>query len=188
MQVFGLAPTVEQPQGHPVHGCPRCGGAWVDCLSMQTILAGASAHAAMAGHGTGDHGVRRRRIASGHFSKKIVYRPCPACGHRMMRKNFARVSGIIVDECGPHGSFFDAGELEGVIEFVRSGGLHLAQRKDADEQARLRKTSLTAAAMRAEADAYPGMFGQRVGPAPSDTLAFTGFLGWAGRWLRRTFD
>lgn len=142
----------------------------------------------MAGHGTGDQGVRRRRLARGHFSTKIVYRPCPACDQRMMRKNFARVSGIIIDECGPHGAYFDAGELEGVLEFVRSGGLAMAQRKEEDEKARLRKAELNTAAMQADASTQPTGFGGPMIATHGDTLALGAFVGWAGRWLSDAFD
>jgi Zn-finger nucleic acid-binding protein len=46
----------------------------------------------------------------------------------MHRRNFARISGVIVDECRGCGTFFDAGELEDVLAFVRSGGLLLSSR------------------------------------------------------------
>ena len=104
----------------------------------------------------------------------------------MMRKNFARVSGIIVDECGPHGSFFDAGELEDVLDFVRSGGLALAQRKDEDERARLRKAEIRASQMQ-------GSGGGMVGPTMltqhhhAEYDAAAAFVGWAGGWVKNLF-
>lgn len=45
----------------------------------------------------------------------------------MHRKNFGATSGIIVDICSRHGSYFDAGELPRVLEFVRRGGLARAR-------------------------------------------------------------
>jgi Zn-finger nucleic acid-binding protein len=53
----------------------------------------------------------------------VRYRPCPVCQQMMNRKNFGGTSGIIIDICSSHGSFFDAGELPRVLEFVRRGGL-----------------------------------------------------------------
>ncbi|MDF3069671.1 MAG: uncharacterized protein K0R38_5272 [Polyangiaceae bacterium] len=41
----------------------------------------------------------------------------------MNRKNFGGASGIVVDVCSLHGTFFDAGELPRVLDFVRRGGL-----------------------------------------------------------------
>lgn len=29
--------------------------------------------------------------------------PCVRCGKKMNRKNFGRISGVIIDECGKHG-------------------------------------------------------------------------------------
>lgn len=67
---------------------------------------------------------------------KIVYRKCPVCAASMQRKNFGAVSGIILDVCGAHGTFFDHEELPGVLAFVRSGGLALSARTAQAEQAR----------------------------------------------------
>lgn len=57
------------------------------------------------------------------FDGVVVYRRCPECGERMVRKNFGRTSGVIVDWCGRHGTWFDADELERVAEFIAAGGL-----------------------------------------------------------------
>lgn len=53
----------------------------------------------------------------------VRYRPCPSCSQLMNRKNFGGASGIVVDVCALHGTFFDAGELPRVLDFVRRGGL-----------------------------------------------------------------
>jgi len=58
----------------------------------------------------------------------------------MIRKNFGTISGIVVDVCGHHGTFFDYGELPGVMDFVRSGGLGLAQKHAEAESMRDAKT------------------------------------------------
>lgn len=55
-------------------------------------------------------------------SHKIVYLKCPACEGPMVRKNFAKVSGVIVDECLRHGTWYDAGELPAILAFLRQGG------------------------------------------------------------------
>jgi hypothetical protein len=41
----------------------------------------------------------------------------------MNRKNFGAHSGIIVDVCREHGTWFDGDELAAALEFVRAGGL-----------------------------------------------------------------
>ena len=47
----------------------------------------------------------------------------------MNRVNFGRRSGVVVDVCKPHGTWFDAGELTQAIEWVSSGGLELAKKQ-----------------------------------------------------------
>jgi hypothetical protein len=48
----------------------------------------------------------------------------------MQRKNFAGHSGVVVDWCGEHGSWLDAGETEDIAAFVLAGGLRDAQGGD----------------------------------------------------------
>jgi len=40
------------------------------------------------------------------------YIPCVRCGELMNRKNFSRISGVVIDECSSHGVWLDAGEIE----------------------------------------------------------------------------
>ena len=61
---------------------------------------------------------------------KVRYFPCPQCGQLMNRMNFARCSGVIVDVCRGHGSWFDRDELRAIIEFIRAGGLQLSRQKE----------------------------------------------------------
>ncbi len=57
-----------------------------------------------------------------HPPDPIRYLPCPLCHTSMNRVNFGRVSGVIVDVCRKHGTWFDVGELTRVVAFVGSGG------------------------------------------------------------------
>src|SRR6266545_2924899 len=49
--------------------------------------------------------------------EKISYRPCPRCGKMMNRVNFAKYSGVVLDVCRAHGTFFDRDELHRVVAF-----------------------------------------------------------------------
>jgi len=51
----------------------------------------------------------------------------PACGQVRNRRNFAEVSGVILDWCRAHGWWFDANELENAIAFLERGGLQRAR-------------------------------------------------------------
>jgi len=51
----------------------------------------------------------------------------------MNRINFARCSGVVVDVCKGHGTWFDRDELHEIVEFIRSGGLDVSRQKEKRE-------------------------------------------------------
>ena len=59
-----------------------------------------------------------------------MYLPCPVCHVVMNRRLFATGTGVIIDVCRTHGTFFDVGELPLIIDFVMNGGLDRAQKKE----------------------------------------------------------
>jgi Zn-finger nucleic acid-binding protein len=52
-----------------------------------------------------------------------AYVKCPDCRTIMNRRQFAHGANVIIDGCKGHGTFFDAGELRKVVDFMKSGGL-----------------------------------------------------------------
>lgn len=74
---------------------------------------------------------------------KRMYVPCPACGSYMQRKNFAGCSGVIIDWCMPHGTWFDRQELQQIVSFIKEGGLAKVRKNEIEslreEQNRLRE-------------------------------------------------
>jgi Zn-finger nucleic acid-binding protein len=101
--------------------CDRCGGQFVTHDLLRALLEQREA--------LGRAVPSRARVARGNpLADPVRYRPCPSCAHLMNRKNFGSTSGIVVDVCALHGTFFDPGELPRVLEFVRRGGLVQAQR------------------------------------------------------------
>jgi Zn-finger nucleic acid-binding protein len=48
----------------------------------------------------------------------------------MNRINFARCSGVVVDVCRGHGTWFDREELSRIVEFIRGGGLDAARARE----------------------------------------------------------
>jgi Zn-finger nucleic acid-binding protein len=98
--------------------CSFCDGLWVPATSFDPLVARTPPEPA-ASDGLGTR--RTRRTAA--FDASVVYRRCPECRQRMSRKNFGRTSGVIVDWCGAHGTWFDADELPRVAAFVAAGGL-----------------------------------------------------------------
>lgn len=65
----------------------------------------------------------------------VQYIPCLVCQKPMNRTVFAKVSGVIVDVCKDDGVWFDAGEINAIIEFVEAGGMARAEKRIAEEKA-----------------------------------------------------
>jgi Zn-finger nucleic acid-binding protein len=107
-----------------------------------------------------------------------LYIACPDCGQIMNRVNFARHSGVILDVCRGHGTWFDATELPRVVDFVMKGGVEESQRREVDElREQARRAAADAEAARARA-AWSGAPGHE----PHIDL-FGGALGLIGRLL-----
>jgi Zn-finger nucleic acid-binding protein len=66
-------------------------------------------------------------------TEAVRYVRCPICRQMMNRMNFARVSGVILDICKPHGIWFDAGELEKIMDFIARGGMQRARQREIEE-------------------------------------------------------
>ena len=109
-----------------VHECPQCTGLWVDVETFQQICADRDQQAAVLGGATPDP------LATPLLTTldEIRYRPCPVCRTLMNRINFSERSGVIIDICRGHGSWFDRDELRRIVEFIRAGGLEAARARD----------------------------------------------------------
>ena len=184
MASFALSPQPGRQDGYPVHGCRRCGGAWVPDATLRALV-----EQARRGEIAGAPPTERSRTV--RLDQPVVYRSCPECGEMMLRRNFARISGVITDTCRAHGTFFDAGELGEVLEFVRGGGLAQAARAEAEEDAR--QARAREAARSPVDDRWIVRSG--AGPAIDDYVVAAGagaamlgatwaFLSWGARWVR----
>lgn len=87
----------------------------------------------------------RLRYRSVQFPKDTRYVPCPDCGQLMNRKIWGSHSGVIVDVCRDHGTWFDDGELEQVREYVKLGGVEY-------EKLRLIENGLSQLSLRMESE------------------------------------
>jgi Zn-finger nucleic acid-binding protein len=105
--------------------CSACGGLWVDSESFQKICEKRERSAAFVGLGS-------PLEAPGHAveTDRVRYVACPICGKIMNRVNFARCSGVIVDVCKSHGTWFDKDELQEILDFIQAGGLEHAQERE----------------------------------------------------------
>jgi Zn-finger nucleic acid-binding protein len=107
--------------GIPVNECTSCGGLWVAGEHFERLVA--RAIEARRQRGPGAEWVAAPRVKGANpAAQRVAYRRCPVCGVQMLRRNFRRSSGVILDVCGEHGSWLDADELEQITGFILSGG------------------------------------------------------------------
>ncbi len=98
-----------------VDSCIQCSGVWLDHeILTKLITQGNQSKSSQALLG------QRPLTAANLKRHKVTYLPCPECKQVMFRKNFAKKSGIIIDECSAHGIWFDKHELAAIIHFVKS--------------------------------------------------------------------
>ena len=111
----------------PLRECSRCEGVWVDVRSFEKICADREQQSVVLGVASQapTHAVRE--------TSKVQYVPCPDCSQLMNRINFARCSGVIVDTCKGHGTWFDRAELSHIVEFIRDGGLEASRAREKAE-------------------------------------------------------
>jgi Zn-finger nucleic acid-binding protein len=185
MLMHRLLPSEKRLTGWPVHGCRRCGGVWVGNETLDGLIeTAATTGERVSVAGTGQ--VHRRQLPKGSMSGPVVYRRCAECKTPMTRRNFARISGVVVDVCGEHGTYFDAGELEDVLAFVQSGGLAAARshmQAEAARDVRMRRESATTSVV-GTALMAPVSYSTHSGGGAVITLgvAFTRWMsGWIGR-------
>jgi len=101
--------------------CPRCAGLWLDREEFSWLTS-------------------ERSVYRDDSLPKVFHRPplqtddsylaCVRCGSPMLKKNFKRISGIMIDICGDHGVWLDAGEMETIRTFIATGGLDQAQDRE----------------------------------------------------------
>ena len=109
--------------------CDSCAGLWVEVGAFEKICADREQQSALLGAASP---APAHQLPSGD-PNKIRYVPCPQCGQLMNRINFARCSGVIVDICKGHGTWFDRDELSGIVQFIRGGGLEVSRQKEKTE-------------------------------------------------------
>jgi Zn-finger nucleic acid-binding protein len=115
----------------PLHECGKCYGLWLDTLSFEQICRNAEQQAAALGSA--------QPVGGPAALAPVRYVRCPQCDELMHRLNFAHCSGVIVDVCRAHGTWFDANELHRIVHFIRAGGLDRSRAKEKAELAAERR-------------------------------------------------
>lgn len=103
--------------------CARCDGMWADVETFEHLCSRGEEQSAVLGF----IGERNRTVEP---LATVSYVPCPDCSQLMNRSNFAKASGVIIDICKQHGVWFDASELQRIIEFIQKGGMSMARERE----------------------------------------------------------
>jgi Zn-finger nucleic acid-binding protein len=148
--------------------CAACLGVFLDHIAIKRIVVDRARSRADALLGA----LPRSETAALPAAGQKMYLKCPLCGTVMNRKLFAAGSGVIIDVCRSHGTFFDAGELPLIIDFVMNGGLDQAQKKELE---RLRE-SARRESQQHHAATLPPMWSNAPDPRPGAGAAFVDFL------------
>jgi len=168
-----LRGTLEQTT---LHECGKCFGLWLDTVTFERICRDSEQQAAVLNAAT------NLGAASASPLQPVRYRRCPVCRELMHRVNFARCSGVVVDVCREHGSWFDMNELQRIVQFIRAGGVDRVRERQklelAEERRRLesaRKESSSCSAFEPPDALHTSLLTVVVGSAG----------GLLGQWLKR---
>ena len=140
-----------QVAGIAVNECPGCHGLWVAGDHFDALVKRAVQNRQQ--RGPADDGPRVKR--GNPLERSVKYRRCPECDQFMLRTNYKRSSGVILDECRAHGTWLDADELEQVAGFILAGG-HTSPMLEAEhaEADRLASAALTRATTQRRVEEY----------------------------------
>jgi Zn-finger nucleic acid-binding protein len=110
-----------------VFECDRCGGLFLDHDKLGALVAA---------HRPKVEGERRTSIVQPPAPPidPVTYLPCARCNVRMNRTVFGKSSGVIVDVCSTHGTWFDARELTASLAFVERGGIELVEKRERERK------------------------------------------------------
>jgi Zn-finger nucleic acid-binding protein len=110
-----------------VHECPQCIGLWVDVETFEAICTDREQQTIVLGGAS----LPPARVQL--TLDEVRYLHCPKCHTLMNRVNFAGRSGVIIDTCRGHGTWFDRDELQHIVDFIRTGGLEEARERERQE-------------------------------------------------------
>jgi Zn-finger nucleic acid-binding protein len=123
--------------------CDHCGGLWLAPAVVEGMAAQAETRALLRAFDPPAPAARSSQPPS-----RLTYRKCPVCGKLMNRTGYATGSGVVMDACRNHGTYFDRGELTRIFTFIEGGGMEKARRREAealkDELRDLRRKAISA--------------------------------------------
>jgi len=104
--------------------CPSCRGTFFPGRSLETVLNKLRATCDPVDVDTVMRDFKDRFTRE--LPDAVRYKQCPVCDGVMLRRNYATVSGVIVDCCNDHGTWVDETAFAGLADFISRGGDLLA--------------------------------------------------------------
>ena len=95
--------------------CDECHGVFLDFGELESILREEIER-------SGFKDLRKlQEIQNNPLYKEseVRYKNCPQCQKKMLRINYQKRSGVIIDKCAEHGFWLDGGELRQIMEWAR---------------------------------------------------------------------
>lgn len=108
-------------RGSVIDICPQCSGLWLDTQEFRYHASERDTFA--------DDSIPRA-CERPPLPQQEGYVKCARCEGVMVRKNFRKISGVLIDVCRDHGVWLDAGELEQIRCFIANGGLDGSQDRE----------------------------------------------------------
>ncbi len=111
--------------------CAGCAGMWLPAGTFEAICQNKETM------GVAARGIGRQRNTRFELTvaEAVKYVPCPCCTKLMNRKNFAGVSGVIIDTCRDCGVWLDNQELSRIVRFIENGGLEKSREVESRDRA-----------------------------------------------------
>ena len=114
--------------GIQVDSCEACAGTWFDDGELEALPAELSEQELAKEAVRALDGLRGLKSA---VLPMVRYVPCPVCGAEMNRRNYQRVSGIILNRCPGHGTWLDFTNGKALLQLLADGRLgEVKQRAD----------------------------------------------------------
>jgi Zn-finger nucleic acid-binding protein len=134
-----------------LYECIKCFGLWVDRNTFENVCRQAQQQSITCGPARAAELMTKK----GKALPKVRYVRCPQCQQHMNRVNFAECSGVVVDVCRDHGTWFEAHELQRIVHFIRDGGMEKARERQKSElEAQRRQFRLERATSRTEVGTF----------------------------------
>lgn len=126
--------------GVEIDFCHTCGGLWFDKREMQQFQENLSER----NHFDQIIPTLQSIESTNLAPERNVYIDCPVCSNPMIHKNYAELSGIILDQCAQHGTWAEREDMVRVFDLLVSGDLEdlqarVSQKKYLDLERRIRQ-------------------------------------------------